>query len=133
MNTIRHKWIILFFRILGWVNISASIIVLLSLLGGGSGIRFFLPLELSAYTLIIISGVLGGLLLLGFAALLEHQADLVELQLKQTELLEKLSANIVPEKHKDSNEDLLNMLKQQNNVKIKEIYVDEDGNFIDKP
>ena len=91
MNTIRHKWIILFFRILGWVNISASIIVLLSLLGGGSGIRFFLPLESSAYTLIIISGILGGLLLLGFAALLEHQADLVELQLKQTEFLEKLS------------------------------------------
>lgn len=71
--------------------------------------------------------------MLGFAALLEHQADLVELQLKQTELLEKLSANIVPEKHKDSKENLLNMLKQQNNVKIKEIYVDEDGNFIDKP
>ena len=71
--------------------------------------------------------------MLGFAALLEHQADLVELQLKQTEFLEKLSANIVPEKHKDNKEDLLNMLKQQNNVKIKEIYVDEDGNFIDKP
>ena len=34
---------------------------------------------------------------------------------------------------KDSKEDLLNILKQQNGIKVKEVYVDEEGNFIDNP
>ena len=34
---------------------------------------------------------------------------------------------------KDCKEDLLNILKQQNGIKVKEVYVDEEGNFIDNP
>lgn len=91
-----------------------------------------------------VSGIFGGMLFLAVGAFLEWQGivgtafiDTSKLVLSKTYNINNVEFNdegkvyINPDKY--CKEDLLNILKQQNGIKVKEVYVDEEGNFIDNP
>lgn len=89
MYKARYDNLILCLRIIGWICIAIGIVMFIMLLLG----RANSGENTGSYIAIIISGILSGPLFLGFAALLEHQADIEELEYKQSQFLKAILEN----------------------------------------
>lgn len=86
MKPTRHNIIITFLYAVGCISILVSVIALTVWLNGGI-------LGYVRYIEIISASLINGLLLLGFAVLLNHQSDIEHFQYEQSKILKEILEN----------------------------------------
>ena len=87
MHSSKHNYLIAFVRVIAWFEIVACTLMFVLLLIGKIGADE----NVSGYFIIIFAGILSGILFLGFAALLDHQANIEQGQQDQKKILNEQS------------------------------------------